>query len=355
MRPPSPIILYGSAAFKHDDRICSNGAALALYFTPKFGGPRMHGYAGIPSRMSEFLAPLMDKQRLIDEIGEPLAASAPIMFETAQQRCDDGHGGDCRAYHSIWQYLRQSGAWHAIRNDGALFVAAAEQLARQGRLTRALISGSADYSMLAHVAHGAKRGEAQPVIDVFDQCETALQSNRWYAAERGLTIITVKASALSFAPAQRYDLICTHSFLSWQPFADRPLLFKKWNDWLRPGGRLCFSDRVSTVDTPFDPVTRRQRIDRLVEDARARVAEQGTKLPCTEAEFADLIRRFGMRFNADQRAMPKELVETWAAEAGLVTDLALPLAEALPGAGTPSLLSQPRADRVRIWFQFSRP
>jgi hypothetical protein len=53
--------------------------------------------------------------------------------------------------------------------------------------------------------------------------------------------------------------------------------------------------------------------------------------------------------------MPKELVDAWAAEAGLVTDLALPLAEALPGAGTPSLLSQPRTDRVRIWFQFSRP
>jgi|SRR5688572_2257320 SAM-dependent methyltransferase len=315
----------------------------------------MHGYAEIPSRLSEFLAPLVDKQRLIEEIGEPLSVSAPIMFETAQRLCDDGHGGDCRAYHSIWQYLRHTGAWHAIRNDGPLFVAAAEWLAQQGRLTCALVSGAADYSMLAHVAHGAKRGEAQPAIDVLDQCETSLRLNQWYAAERGLTINIVKAAALSFAPDQRYDLICTHSFLSWQPFADRPQLFKKWSAWLRPGGRLCFSDRVSTVDTPFDPVARKQRIERLVEDALARIAEQGTKLPCTEVAFADLIRRFGMRFHADQRAMPKELVEAWAAEAGLVTDLALPLAEALPGAGTPSLLSQPRTDRVRIWFQFSRP
>lgn len=354
MRPPSTIILYQRAAFKDHGRICSNGKTLALYST-QIGGLRMHGYAEIPSRLSEFLAPLVDKQRLIDEIDEPLGASAPIMFTTAQQLCEDGHGGDCRAYHSIWQYLRQSGAWHAIRNDGALFVAAAERLAREGRLTRALVSGAADYSMLAHVAHGAKRGEVQPVIDVLDQCATSLQVNRWYAAERGLTINTVKAAALSFAPDQRYDLICTHSFLSWQPFADRPQLFKKWSEWLRPGGRLCFSDRVSTVDTPFDPVARKQRIKRLVEDALARIAEQGMTLPCTEAEFADLIRRFGMRFHADQRAMPKELVEAWAAEAGLVTDLALPLAEALPGSGTPSLLSQPRTDRVRVWFQFSRP
>lgn len=315
----------------------------------------MHGYAKIPSRLSEFLAPLVDKQRLIDEIGEPLGASAPIMFETAQRLCDDGHGGDCRAYHSIWQYLRHSGAWHAIRNDGALFVAAAEKLAREGRLTRALISGAADYSMLAHVAHGAMRGHAQSVIDVFDQCETSLHLNRWYAAKRDVTINTFKSAALSFAPDNRYDLICTHSFLSWQPFPDRPLLFKKWGEWLRPGGRLCFSDRVSSVDTPFDATARRQRIERLAEEALARVADQGMKLPCTETAFADLIRKFGMRFHADQRAMPKELIETWAAEAGLVTDLALPLAEAVPGAGTPSLLSQPRSDRVRMWFQFSRP
>ncbi|WP_119300860.1 class I SAM-dependent methyltransferase [Dongia deserti] len=315
----------------------------------------MHGYAESPSRLSVFLAPLMEKQRLIDEIAEPVGVSAPIAFETAQRLCDDGQGGDCRAYHSVWQYLRHSGAWQSIRNDGALFVAAAEQLAREGRLNRGLISGAADYSMLAHVAHGAGRGESRLVIDVVDQCETALRMNEWYAAERGLIVGTFKSTALSFAPEHQYDLVCTHSFLTWQPFADRPLLFRKWADWLRPGGRLCFSDRVSSIDTPYDPAARKERLERLIADALGRLAEQGTRLPCSEAEFADLIRKFGLRFHQDQPAMPKEMVEAWAAEAGLETDLALPIAEVLPGASTPSFLSQARSDRVRMWFEFSRP
>ncbi len=53
--------------------------------------------------------------------------------------------------------------------------------------------------------------------------------------------------------------------------------------------------------------------------------------------------------------MPLETIESWAADAGLTMDLAVPPERALQSGTIASLLSESRADRVRIWFQFRRP
>jgi len=318
-------------------------------------GDSMHGHADAADQLSALLAPIMDSQRLIREIDEPLGRSAPLAFEAAQRLCDPEAGHDCRAYHAVWQYLRHTDVWRSIRTDGTLFVAAAERLAREGRLANVLVSGSADYSMLAHIAHGGRRGGAQPAIDVLDQCATPLHMNEWYAAGRNLVVRVFQSKALSFEPDRQYDLICTHSFLIMQPFAERAALFRKWSEWLRPGGRLCFSDRISTHDTPHDPAARDRRIEKIASETLARAAERGIKLPCPDAEFAALIREFGINSHMPQPAMPLEAIESWATEAGLTMDLAIPVERALQAETIGSLLSESRPDRVRIWFQFRRP
>src|SRR5262249_10098924 len=98
---------------------------------------------------------LIGSDALVAELAEPLLESAPIAYRTALQVCPSNcSGADCTAYHAVWQYLRLAGTMRSMRVDGALFVAAAERLARGGGLQRVLISGSADYSMLAHLSHG---------------------------------------------------------------------------------------------------------------------------------------------------------------------------------------------------------
>ena len=315
----------------------------------------MHGHAEAADPLSTVLAPLVDAQRLSREIDEPLERSAPLAFETAQRLCEGEEGNDCRAYHSIWQYMRYLDVWRAIRTDGPLFVAAAEQLARNGRLSRALVSGSADYSMLAHITHGGRRGGASPAVDVLDRCATSVQMNKWYAAERKLDARVFQSKALSFQPDRQYDLICAHTFLTLQPFAERPALFRKWSEWLLPGGRLCLSDRVSTLDTPPDAAARERRVEKIASDMLARMAERGVKLPCPEAALVDLVREFGSKTHVPQPAMPLETIKAWAQEAGLVTELAVEVERVLSTGMLGGLLSEARPDRVRMWFQFKRP
>lgn len=314
----------------------------------------MHAHATAADHVTAGLPPLVDAQRLIRDIDEPLGRSAPIAFETAVKLCEGKEGHDCRAYHAVWQYLRLVDIWRSMRIDGPLFVAAAERLGAERQMNRVLVSGSADYAMLAHIAHGARRGGAAPVIDVLDRCATSLKMNAWYGAERGITVGTVQTPVLGFQPNCQYDLIAAHTFIGMQTFADRPALFRKWGEWLRPGGRLCFSDRVSSVETPYDPEGRARRVRQMADDVLASCAERGIALPCPPDAFVELIRQFGMRFYMAQPAMPLETIAAWAADAGMEMEIAVPVVQALSSGPEQSPLSDAKSSRIRTWFQFRR-
>lgn len=314
----------------------------------------MHDRATAADQVSAVLRPLVAAERLIRDIDEPLDRSAPIAYEAALALCEGAEGHGCRGYHAVWQYLRLADVWPSIRIDGPLFVAAAERLATEGPLDQMLVSGSADYSMLAHIAHGAKRGGAAPAVHVLDRCATSLQMNAWYGAERGIAVHTVQTPVMDFQPDGLYDFIATHTFISLQSPDDRPMLFRKWGEWLRPGGRLCFSDRVSDKETPYDPDDRARRVETIARDTLARCAERGIALPCPRDEFVALIHQFGLIHRANQPAMPIETIVSWAEDAGMQLDLAVPVDQALPGAQVQNLIAEQRPDRIRVWFQFRR-
>jgi len=131
-------------------------------------------------RATDVFGPIADADQLASDIAEPLAESAPVAFETAMTACasaDDMTG--CRAYHAIWQYLRLTDVIRAVRVDGPLFAAAVTAQAARGPLRRILISGTADYSMLAYLGHAAVKAGASPVFDIIDQCATTLRMNEW--------------------------------------------------------------------------------------------------------------------------------------------------------------------------------
>jgi hypothetical protein len=122
---------------------------------------------------------------LAERIAEPLLESAPLAFTTAMARCT--HDSACQVYHALWQYLRIAEIVRSVRVDGPIYAAVAERLARAGQLRRVLITATADYSMLAHVAHGARRAGADVEFSIIDQCATALHLNAWYADRMALT------------------------------------------------------------------------------------------------------------------------------------------------------------------------
>ena len=131
----------------------------------------------------------IDPDAVAAAIAEPLMDSAPIAFQTAIERCPPMDApGSCRAYHAVWQYLRLAERTRSLRVDGGLYAAAAERLARMGMLRRVLVTATADYSMLAHLAFGARRGGAQPAFHIVDRCASTLELNQWYGDRMGLAV-----------------------------------------------------------------------------------------------------------------------------------------------------------------------
>jgi hypothetical protein len=312
----------------------------------------MHGVASAAETVAALLAPLVESERLAREIDEPLRESAPIAFGVAQHACADE---DCRTYHSMWQYLRLAGIHRGVQVDGPLFVAAAERLARDGKLQRVLVSGTADYSMLAHIAHGARKGGGNPSFHVVDQCATTLRMNEWYGAQHHLNVTTFRSDILAFRPEYRYDLICTHAFLGFHAFANRPILFRRWSEWLTPGGRLCFSNTLSDQPIPADAEGRTKRIADKTLTGLRRLAEQGIALPCPEPQFMELVRAFGLRREETAPAMSLQTVGSWIEDAGLDVEIAVPVKKALPGEPDLPAFSDRGPERPRIWFQAKRP
>lgn len=311
---------------------------------------------GARSTVLDRLGTLTDCEALATELAEPLRESAPVNYRSALEHCATSAAGfDCRAYHAVWQLLRLAGVAIAVRVDGPLFVDAAERFARAGRLRHALISGSADYSMLAHLAHGVARVGAAVQFDVVDSCETTLRINRWYAERRGLRLRTFRADVHSFTPDRSYDLICTHSFLPWHPVDRRPALFRRWRDWLAPGGHLCFSNRVTPAAIPFDPHERADRIASMTRRALAKLRELEIDLPCPEPEFVAMMQRFGDRRREEYPELGLDTIRRWIGDAGLVLDICVEVAKVLPGKEDTPFLTGTNVGRPRMWFQARRP
>jgi SAM-dependent methyltransferase len=296
---------------------------------------------------------LIDATTLAADIDEPLGESARLCFELAQQYCSSPETG-CRSYHALWQYLRLAGVARGLQTDGPLYVDAAERLARGAQLSRILISGTADYSMLAYLAHGARRGDGEPQFDVLDRCETTLAINRWYADRTGLRLRTMKFDATAFLPDCAYDLICTHSILPWFSAEERPRQFQRWRDWLAPGGRLCFSNRISPQGVPHDADALRARQVEIRAMVRATLDDLGLGLPCGEPEFDALFKHLGNHKPGGYPELPLDVIKGWIADAGLDLEHAVVVAEVLPGREDRVIYSGSHEGRPRIWFQARR-
>ena len=312
--------------------------------------------ASAATGVANHLGTIADADLLAAEIDEPLAKSAPMAFALARHNCATrGPANDCRAYHAIWQYLRLTGIARSVRSDGPLFVAAAERLARVGRLRRVLVCGTADYSMLAYLGHAARRVEAETSFDVLDHCATTLQLNDWYGKHANLRVRTICADVLAFEPDEPYDLVCTHSFLAWLDYEKREQLVMKWRDWLKPGGELAFSNRIDLLDGPPRSSDHGRRAETMTGEFFQRCTEMNLELPVDRESFRELIRQFCERSLHRRRDMPMETLQNWLGNAGLDLDLAVLAASVVPNNRDRASSPVQEEGRPRVWFLARRP
>ena len=171
---------------------------------------------------------------------EPLEESAPLACNLAPERChvDPSTGESCAWYHGLWQILRIMRLVESPDYHAAFFRDAFRAIGAGGSPPRLLVSGSADYGMLAQVLSAFRGTGIEPEITVIDRCETPLALNRWYAARFGVAIETSCCDLLDFESGRPFDAICTHALFGRFSPGERVALLAKWRSLLRPGGAV---------------------------------------------------------------------------------------------------------------------
>jgi len=184
--------------------------------------------------------------RVALNIHEPLAASAPLAKILADTHCSHSStdSAGCDWYHGAWQFFRLLGLINTICSDDDFFARVLPAFCRDSQ-QHILISGAADYALLARIAAANADGRGcAPLITVLDRCSTPLLLNLWYAEQVGIPVTIQQTDILRITPRPSYDLVCTHSFLSFFDAEDRGRLVRNWFALLKPGGCVVTAQRV---------------------------------------------------------------------------------------------------------------
>lgn len=213
----------------------------------------------------EFASSLLDdilenKDLLIDpnikdlelDLEEPMLKSAPLMSMLSEVMCKGSQvsAEDCSWYHRVWQYLRifdvvSTPTWHY-----RFYFESLRRLFAMRKNIKILISGTADYSMLAHVLYAFSNTDTKYEITVLDLCQTPLVLCEWYAGQEGKKIKTIREDILKFNIQEHFDLIITDAFLTRFSDDEKLQVLKKWNSLLKKDGIIITTIRIEKSDGP---------------------------------------------------------------------------------------------------------
>jgi SAM-dependent methyltransferase len=217
---------------------------------------------------------------------EALRQSAPLALRLAPRLCEG-----CAWFHGIWQLLRLLGINTTPQHHATFFRKALVRACAAVEAPRILISGTADYSLLAHLLPALPR---RARITVLDRCPTPLALNRWYARREGIRIATKRSDILELKAPVRFDVVCTHSFLGQFSPLRRKRLLGVWRKVLRPGGSVLTVNRLR-------PGARSGWLKFSDEHARSLeslVVQKAKSLPLSTERLARMTREYGRRMGA---------------------------------------------------------
>lgn len=188
-----------------------------------------------------------DKIKKFLDLEEPIEESADLICDKAHELC--GHGimdDDCKWYHSSWQYLRllnlvSTPAWH----DTFYRESFQKCLKKNNNI---LISGTADYSMLAYVIDSVQREGVKANIYVLDTCKTPLYACTWFSEKNNYPIEIINEDILKYKNDNFFDIICTDAFLTRFDKKDAKKVINVWNKLLKKNGHIITTIRVHSED-----------------------------------------------------------------------------------------------------------
>ncbi|WP_420115984.1 class I SAM-dependent methyltransferase [Micromonospora sp.] len=276
------------------------------------------------------------------ELTRWILRSASMLYAMAPMSCTASHFDrkSCVWYHSAWQYLRlfdmvSSPNWHAT------FYATQLVEAVRGGARRILISGAADYTMLAFVLDAARAmtGRLPDDLDVhaLDLCETPLLACRWYAAQVGAEVTVhrrdiTRPDQVDELADDGFDLVVTDAFLTRFDRRAVDTVLQSWSRLLRPGGRVITTVRLHPENewprrgpepldedgeaTEEEPQQGGQpRMTNLVDDFELRFRERAagwrTLLPVELEELSRAARRYAAQMTSNDLGDAAEVQEAF--------------------------------------------
>lgn len=234
-----------------------------------------------------------------------LLKSAPFMDMLGRVACDVASpGGGCGWYHGVWQYLRLCGL--VVTPD--LHADFYHQAVVSGNpRPRTLISGTADYAMLAILWPNTRRAAEVSNVTVLDQCLTPLLISRWYAAELVRSVTTLQGDVLAVHASGSYDLIVTDAFVSRFEPGRRGGLLQAWSRMLSPGGRLVTTVRVEPAGAGGMVQASTEQAAAFGRRAAAAAERHAHALDVTPREIGERAERYAVRMRSYPLASPNAL------------------------------------------------
>lgn len=174
-----------------------------------------------------------------------LSISAPILFDLVELHpCKYYNGKSFDWYHKAWQFLRildkvSTPTWHSY----FYFEALKEEIKDQSNI---LISGTADYTIIAFIIEISKKLKVSPKITVIDICSAPLKICEWYCKKEGFKIKTKKFDILNEEVTLKntYDIIISDAFLTRFEDNEKKLVLNFWKNVLKKRGVIITTVRV---------------------------------------------------------------------------------------------------------------
>lgn len=272
------------------------------------------------------------------------AQGALETLEHAAARCADSLlDWDCSTYHGLWQLLRLSGVQPSIDRDAEHINACLSAALQEQAGARVLITGCADYGLLALLLALDQEHALKLNIEILDTCDTPLAANRWYAAQCGATVTTHQVKLFDFDAAGQYDLVITHSFISQFPLSERPQLMAHWYHLLKPEGHLITTVRAfaGVIDITRPRLEAKNALDKAHAVLRG-LAAQNIATPASIEEFEALLVHF-FRERPTREVTTSSHLDALLADAGF--RVAQRLSKEAKKAGQDSLIGAPTQSR----------
>ena len=243
------------------------------------------------------------------DLEEPIEESADLISDKAKELCGHGiMGEDCTWYHSVWQYLRlmnlvSTPAWHDEFYQQAFYEAF-----KKKNECKVLVSGTADYSILAYILYVAKQAKCNVAVDVLDTCKTPLFACEWFAKREGVKINTINKSIFDYSPSKKYDVVCSDAFLTRFKKAEAKEVIEKWKSLLRIGGQIITTVRVYDSSSKLSKEEKEMKVNEFVEKAKERSAKIQDRIQFSPNKIGEMAHAYATRMKSNNLGNEKSVV-----------------------------------------------